>query len=97
MVAVKNLMIHIIAKKDFESYDTKYNKGQTYFIMSEYSDNDPSDVIDTCEWLLSNIKENKIEITNFYSLLPESNMIDKALEPYMKDLIEYIRENYIKG
>lgn len=95
MIAVKNLMIHIIAKKDFESCNTKYNKGQTYFIMSEYSDNDPSDVIETCDWLLSLIEDGNIEITNYYSLLPESNMVDKSLEPYMSKLIDYIRKELL--
>lgn len=91
--AIKQLSITLVALKPFEYLGTQYNQGQTYFIISEYSDDDPSDVIETSNWVVDMLMDRKVELLHPHTLLPESNMIDKALVPYMESLIDYIRTN----
>lgn len=93
MVAIKQLSISIMALESFEYMGNKYEAGKTYFIVSEYSDNDPSDVIETSNWVVDMLKERKIELSHSHTLLPESNMISMDLVPYMENLINYIKEN----
>lgn len=92
MKSIKQLSMNIRSLSDFEYMGNKYEMGKSYFIVSEYSDNDPTDVIKTSKWVVDMMKENKIEVLHPHTLLPESNMIDKELIPYMEDLINYIRE-----
>lgn len=93
MISVKNLIINTVALKTFTSDGNKYIIDQPYFIMCEYSDNDPSDVIETTNWVLKMVKKGNLKIVNPKSLLPESNIISNTLAPHMAALINYIREN----
>lgn len=93
MKSVKQLSLSLVALKTFEYLGQQYNQGQTYFIVSEYSDDDPSDVIDTSNWVVDMLMARNVELLHPHTLLPESNMIDKALVPYMESLIDYIRTN----
>lgn len=91
--AIKQLSLSLVALKSFEYLETKYEQGQTYFIISEYSDDDPSDVIETSKWVVDMLMNKNVKLLHPHTLLPESNMIDRALVPYMESLIDYIRTN----
>lgn len=93
MKSVKQLSLSLVALKSFEYLGQQYSQGQTYFIISEYSDDDPSDVVDTSNWVVDMLMERNVELLHPHTLLPESNMIDKGLIPYMESLIDYIRTN----
>lgn len=90
---VKNLIIDVVARESFSSNGIEFENGKSCFIMSEYSDDDSSDITDTINWLLPLLNEGKLELCNPQRLLPEHNMIDRNIIPYMEELITYCREH----
>lgn len=95
MIAIKNLTLHVNTNKSFTSDGMKYKQGQDYYIMCECSDDDPSDIINTTDWVLKMIEKGNFTLLDPKSFLPESNKVDKELIPYMFNLIEYIKNNLI--
>ena len=88
----KNLAIEARCNETFEYEGTTYEDGKTYYIISEYSKKDPSDITKTTEWVLSMAKEDKLIIKNPIKFLPESNMVASEFYPYMENFTNYCRE-----
>lgn len=90
-MCIKNLLIDVNCNSSFEYDNNSYEQGKTYFIMAEYSITDPTDVIDTTNWVLKMIQEGKFELKNPARFLPESNMISNEILSYMENFVEYCR------
>lgn len=88
----KNLLIDVECVIPFERDESKFDEvNKTYFIIAEYSENYTEDITDTTEWVLEMAKEGNLIIKHPERFLPETNLIDSSIFPYMEKFTEYCR------